>query len=112
MVWDGCAITVSIHQGSIFRSINFTATKDVMEIDIMAAVGNWQLRVDLQELCLAKYKNRGAVTTADVVTVLFCFSTLKDEVLNQIVDAIDFEEEIKTRTIKIIRRNKTGILEK
>jgi hypothetical protein len=47
-----------------------------------------------------------------VVTVLFCFSTLKDEVLNQIVDAIDFEEEIKTRTIKIIRRNKTGILEK
>jgi hypothetical protein len=47
-------------QDTIFHSINFTAMNDTVDSDIMAAVGNWKLTVNLQEPCLAKYNNRGA----------------------------------------------------
>jgi hypothetical protein len=52
--------------------INFATRKDVVGSDIMAAVGNWQLKVDLQEPWLAEYKNRLAQATADVVTATVC----------------------------------------
>jgi hypothetical protein len=98
MVLDGCGkwITGSVQGTSIFCSVDFTAMKVADKSDSMAAVENWQLKVDLvQEPCLAKYKNRVAlVTLADAVTVM-----IKDEVVvNQIINAISFEE-IKARDI-------------
>jgi hypothetical protein len=71
----------------------------------MAAVGNWQLQVDLQqEPCSAEYKNRVALATEDAVTVMVNFMTFKDEVMYQIINAINFEE-IKARAIEIMLRN-------
>jgi hypothetical protein len=85
----------------------------------MAAVGNWQLQVDLQEPCTTmEYKNRVALATEDAVTVMVYFVTLKDEVVNQIINAVNFEE-IKARgAIETILRNQardtclTDIIEK
>jgi hypothetical protein len=64
-------------QDTIFHSINFTAMQNVVGNDTMAAVGNWQLQVDMQEPCSAEYKNRVALATEDGVTAMVCFATLK-----------------------------------
>jgi hypothetical protein len=91
--------------------------KDAVVSAIVGAVGNWLLKADLQEPCSAEYKNRVALTTKDAVTVMVCFTTLKDEVVNQIIDASNFEEG-KARTIEIVWRNEargtqlTSIVEK
>jgi hypothetical protein len=76
-------------QDTIFVSINFTAMQNVVENDIMAAVENWQLQVlDIQEPCSVECKNRVALATEDGVTAMVYFATLKDEVVNQIINAI------------------------
>jgi hypothetical protein len=67
--------------------------KDAVESDIMAAVGNLRMKVALKELCLAKYMDRVALAIADVVTVMVCCLTLKDGVVNQIINPINFEEK-------------------
>jgi hypothetical protein len=48
---------------SIYCSINSTAMKYVVVGDVMAAVGNLQLKVDPQESILAKCKNRVTLAT-------------------------------------------------
>jgi hypothetical protein len=59
-----------------------------------------------------------AVATQYAVTVTVCFATLKDKAVNQIINAINFEEIKKARAIVIILRNNTmgsllpGIMEK
>jgi hypothetical protein len=70
--------------------------QDVVEGDVMAAVGNLQLQVDPQESCSAEYKNRVALATGGSVTVTASMlaATLKDK-------AVNFEE-MKARAIEII----------
>jgi hypothetical protein len=71
----------------------------------MAAVGNWQMQVDLQEPCSMEYKNEVALATEDAVTVMVYFVNLIDAMVNQIINAASFEE-IKARgAIKTILRN-------
>jgi hypothetical protein len=66
--------------------------KDVAESDIMDTDGNCQWKVDLQGPCSARYKNNLALATDDAVTAtVVCFVTLKDEVVNQVINAINFE---------------------
>jgi hypothetical protein len=61
--------------------------------------------------------NRVALATEDAVTGMVCFVTLKDKVVNPILNAINFEE-IEAQTIETIVRNKargtqlTDIVEK
>ncbi len=78
---------------------------------------NWQLKLDLQEPCLAEW-NMVVLAIKDAVTAMVYFTTLKDEVVNQIINAINFEE-IQARAIEIILRNEargtqltSGIMEK
>jgi hypothetical protein len=84
----------------------------------MEAVGNWMLKVDLEEPFSAEYSNIMAVATKDAVTATVCFATLKDKAVNQIMNAINFLEEIKARGTVIILRNEAkgtrlpGIVEK
>jgi hypothetical protein len=85
----------------------------------MEAVGNWRLQVDLvQEPFLVEYMNIMAVATQDAGTATVYFATLKGKVVNQIMNAINFEE-LKARAMVIILRNKVmgtqlhdGIMEK
>ena len=93
--------------------------KDVAVSEIMYTVENWQWKIELQGPCSAKYKNNLALATDNGVTVtVLCFVTFKDEVVNQIINAIN-SKEIKAKAIQIILRNEarctqelTGILEK
>jgi hypothetical protein len=86
------------------------------ESDLMEAVGNWKLKVDLQEPLLMEYMNKMA--TKDAVTAKVCIATLKDKGgVNQIMNAFDFLE-IKPRAIVVTLRNEArvtqlgGIVEK
>ncbi len=66
--------------------------KDVAVSEIMYTVENWQWKIELQGPCSAKYKNNLALATDNGVTVtVLCFVTFKDEVVNQIINAMNFE---------------------
>jgi hypothetical protein len=52
-----------------------------------------------------EFMKRMAVATKEEVTLTVCFATPKDKAVNQIMNAINFEE-IKARAIVVILRNK------
>jgi hypothetical protein len=65
----------------------------VVESDGMVAVGDWKLKVDVEETFSMEWMNRMAVATDDIVTApVVCFATLKDKTVNQIKNAVGFEE--------------------
>jgi hypothetical protein len=88
-------------QTTILWSINFDPTKNAAESDITEAVSNWELKkVDLEKIMAVATKN---MATAMVLW----FATLKDKVVNQVMNAISIAfEEIKAGVIVIMLRKK------
>jgi hypothetical protein len=59
------------------------------------------LAVDPQAPFSMEYMKRMAVATKDAVTATVCFGSLKEEVVHQIMNDINFED-MKARAIEII----------
>jgi hypothetical protein len=118
MVLDGCScgkswIKRSV-QDTVFHSYDLTATKDAVGSDIMAAVENWQLKVGnlaRRTMFSGILQEQGGsgwllLLQTNVLTATICFATfLKAGVVNQMIDAINFEEIQACRAIEIILRN-------
>jgi hypothetical protein len=77
---------------------------DVVESDIIKAVGNLKLKVDLEDLLSAESVNKTMVTAKITVSAMFCIAPLKVGVEDQNMNAINLEE-IKLRAIVVILRN-------
>ena len=79
-------------QDTTFPCINAFALKYIVESDNTKAVGNWMLKVDLEDLLSAECMNKMMVSAKDTVTATVCIVPLKEGVVDQIMNAIDFEE--------------------
>jgi hypothetical protein len=123
VVGGGNWITGAI-QDKIFRCINFHAMAEAStsgewhhQSYLSEIVGGW--KVHLEDPLLAEWVNKMMMTAAKTqVTATICIAALKEGVVvDQIMNAIKFEE-IKARAIVVILRNKSrgaqlsGIVEK
>jgi hypothetical protein len=100
-----------------FPCIDFRALMHAAESDFMEAIGNWRLKVGLEDPSSAECVNKMMMTAKYTVKAMICIAALKEGVVNQIMTAINFEE-VKTRAVVVILRSESrvaqlsGIMEK